>query len=46
VCAGQITGFGPFSYHLAMVSILQIMSEVSAMKEAQQAQIAQSNLQG
>ena len=46
VCAGQIAGFGPFSYHLAMVSILQIMNEFSAMKEAQQAQQAQANLQG
>jgi 3-dehydroquinate dehydratase-2 len=46
VCAGQITGFGPFSYHLAMISILQIMNELVAMKEAQQAQQAQANLQG
>ena len=46
VCAGQISGFGPFSYHLAMVSILQIMNEMAAMKEAQQAQQAQANLQG
>ncbi len=45
VCAGQISGFGPFSYHLAMVSILQIMNELKAMKEAQTAQIAQENLQ-
>ncbi len=25
VCAGQIAGFGPFSYHLAMIAISQIM---------------------
>ncbi len=35
VCAGQISGFGPFSYHLAMVAMTQILSEISAMKEAQ-----------
>jgi len=45
VCAGQIVGFGPFSYHLAMVSILQITNEINAMKEAQQAQQAQAALQ-
>ncbi len=36
VCAGQIAGFGPFSYHLAMVAMLQILSEIKAMREAQQ----------
>ncbi|HHH20092.1 MAG TPA: type II 3-dehydroquinate dehydratase [Campylobacterales bacterium] len=45
VCAGQITGFGPFSYHMAMIAITQIMSEVKAMREAQQAQQAQQALQ-
>ena len=44
VCAGQIVGFGPFGYHLAMVSIIQIMNEVKALKEAKQAQIAQESL--
>ncbi len=37
VCAGQISGFGPFSYHLAMVSMIQILSEIKAMQEAQSA---------
>ena len=46
VCAGQITGFGPMSYHLGMISIIQIMNEVAAMKADQAAQIAQQNLQG
>ena len=46
VCAGQISGFGPFSYHMAMVGIVQIISEVKAMQEAQKAQQAQQNLQG
>jgi len=33
VCAGQITGFGPFSYHLAMIAITQIMNELKMMRE-------------
>jgi len=45
VCAGQIVGFGPFGYHLGMVSIIQIMNEVNAMKETQQGQQAQEALQ-
>ncbi len=45
VCAGQITGFGPFGYHMAMISITQIMNEVHAMQEAQKAQMAQQSLQ-
>ncbi|MCH9740727.1 MAG: type II 3-dehydroquinate dehydratase [Epsilonproteobacteria bacterium] len=45
VCAGQITGFGPFSYHMAMIAVTQIMNEVKAMQEAQQAQKAQQALQ-
>jgi len=45
VCAGQITGFGPFSYHMAMIAITQIMNEVKSMREAQQAQQAQQALQ-
>jgi 3-dehydroquinate dehydratase-2 len=35
VCAGQISGFGPFSYHLGLVSMMQILNEVKAAKEAQ-----------
>ena len=38
VCAGQISGFGPFSYHLAMVAMLQIFNEMKALQEAQQKQ--------
>lgn len=45
VCAGQIAGFGPFSYHMAMIAITQIMNELKAMQEAQQAQQAQQALQ-
>jgi len=46
VCAGQILGFGPFGYHLAMVSILQIIQEVKILRESQQGQEAQAALQG
>ena len=41
VCAGQIAGFGPFSYHLAMVAMLQILNEIKAMKDMQQQQQGQ-----
>ena len=44
VCTGQISGFGPFSYHMAMIAITQIMNEVKAMREARQAQQAQQAL--
>lgn len=33
VCAGQITGMGPFGYHLAMVGMTQILNEIKMMKE-------------
>ena len=45
VCAGQIIGMGPFGYHSAMVGMTQILSEVSAMKQAQQAQQAKAQVQ-
>lgn len=35
VCAGQITGMGPFGYHLAMVGMTQILAEVTAMRDRQ-----------
>ena len=38
VCAGQISGFGPFSYHLAMVGMVQILNEIKAMRDMQQQQ--------
>ncbi len=44
VSTGIISGFGPFGYHLATISLLQILGEMEAMKqaEAQQAK-TQSN---
>jgi len=41
VCAGQIVGMGPFSYHLAMVGMTQILNEVAAMKQHQAQAAAQ-----
>ena len=41
VCAGQISGMGPFGYHMAMVGMAQILKEVEAMKQARAAQQAQ-----
>ncbi|EJF07608.1 3-dehydroquinate dehydratase, type II [Thiovulum sp. ES] len=38
VVAGQISGFGPFSYHLAIISMMQILNEIKAIKQQQQQQ--------
>jgi 3-dehydroquinate dehydratase-2 len=38
VCAGQISGMGPFSYHLAMVGMAQILTELQALQEQQKEQ--------
>ncbi len=35
VCTSSIIGFGPFGYHLAMMGMLQIFSEINAMRQAQ-----------
>ncbi len=40
VCTGTIAGFGPFSYHLALVALIQIMSEIKAFQQAQAQQQA------
>jgi len=39
-CAGQISGFGPFTYHLAMVAMSQILQEMQQIQAAQAAQKA------
>ena len=33
---GVIAGFGPFGYHLALISLTQILNEVKAQQEMQQ----------
>ncbi|MDO5046023.1 type II 3-dehydroquinate dehydratase [Campylobacter sp.] len=38
VTAGQIVGFGPVGYHLAMIGMLQIFEQVKAMRAAQKAE--------
>jgi len=44
VSTGVISGFGPFGYHLGMISLLQILGEMEAMKKAQAEQAkTQSN---
>lgn len=35
---GVISGFGPFGYHLGLISLTQIISEVKAVEAKQQAQ--------
>jgi len=35
VCASTLIGFGPFGYHLAMIGMLQLFSEIESMKEAE-----------
>jgi len=37
VTTGQIVGFGPFGYHLAMISMAQILGEIDAQRKAQEA---------
>ncbi|MEA3331886.1 MAG: type II 3-dehydroquinate dehydratase [Campylobacterota bacterium] len=36
VCTSSVVGFGPFGYHLAMMGMLQIMSEMKAAQEMQE----------
>ncbi len=44
VSTGVISGFGPFGYHLATISLLQILGEMEAMKKAEAEQAkTQSN---
>ncbi len=39
--AGVITGFGPFGYHMGLMALTQIISEVKAVEAQQQAQAAE-----
>jgi len=44
IVAGTITGFGPFSYHLGLIAMIQILNEIKMARQAQQqAQQAQKN---
>ena len=36
VTAGQIVGFGPVGYHLAMIAMLQIFEQIKALKVARE----------
>lgn len=36
VTAGQVIGFGPIGYHLAMIAMLQIFSQIEAVKQAKE----------
>ena len=36
VCAGHNTGFGPFSYHLGMISIIQIITEINQQRSSEE----------
>lgn len=38
VTAGQIVGFGPVGYHLAMIGMLQIFEQIKAVRGAQKPQ--------
>ncbi|EDM23980.1 type II 3-dehydroquinate dehydratase [Caminibacter mediatlanticus TB-2] len=38
IVAGTITGFGPFSYHLGLLAMMQILNEIKMLKEQQQNQ--------
>ncbi|PAF42633.1 type II 3-dehydroquinate dehydratase [Helicobacter sp. 11S03491-1] len=38
VCAGVITGFGAFGYHMAIIAMMQILSEIRSIREAQATQ--------
>ncbi|RDU65176.1 type II 3-dehydroquinate dehydratase [Helicobacter sp. MIT 14-3879] len=36
LCAGVIAGFGPFGYHIGLLSIMQIITEINLAKKNEQ----------
>ena len=38
---GIIAGFGPFGYHLGLISLIQVLNEMNAAKQVQQEQAQQ-----
>ena len=36
---GVISGFGPFGYHIGLIALMQIISEIKAVAQAQQANV-------
>ncbi|MDF1875942.1 type II 3-dehydroquinate dehydratase [Sulfurimonas sp. SAG-AH-194-I05] len=38
VCTSSIVGFGPFGYHLAMIGVIRVVSEVQAAQQEQASQ--------
>ncbi|MBZ7986211.1 type II 3-dehydroquinate dehydratase [Campylobacter sp. Cr9] len=43
VCAGTISGFGPFSYHLALLSAIQMIQQQRAFIAAQEEALKNQN---
>ncbi len=39
---GVISGFGPFGYHMGLIALMQIISEIKAVQEAQEAEVNQA----
>ena len=37
-CTGVVSGFGPFGYHMGLIALIQILNELNAMKQHQEAQ--------
>jgi 3-dehydroquinate dehydratase-2 len=38
---GVISGFGPFGYHMGLIALMQIISEIKAVEQAQQEETPQ-----
>ncbi len=38
---GVISGFGPFGYHMGLIALMQIISEIKAVEEAKQQEVTE-----